>query len=472
MDDTKVDKETSRLWLMAATLYFAAAISTIHLTSNGHDIASIWPANAILVALLLADFRPRWRTVLSAGFLANIAANLITRGTLAGPILYGLANLIEVALAVWLLQKTGGREGLLQSTSAVLRFIVIAGILAPVASGVVGGLTAFIVFGEPLLKSFGTWIASDALGLLVFTPFLTAAFRGEFVLCFTRMTWWERVEAGALIALAGAVAYIVFFYATRPLLFAVFAPLMLITFRVGRLGVKAAVMLIATIGGIATMKGQGPVILIAADATSQAQAFQAFLAVVLMICLPVAAEVSKRTLLTAALAAHAKEMTTCALTDPLTGILNRRGFEIKVGNLLQSEIPTSVSLVVLDIDHFKQINDRWGHPAGDRALQHLAPLLLAHVREEDLVGRLGGDEFAILLPNTDLELAKEVAERIRAGVHASPLSIDESSTVFISISIGISLSSSNDDYERLAQSADQALYNAKKCGRNTISWVT
>ncbi len=323
------------IWFLSATSYFAAAVSTIHLTSNGRDIATIWPANAILVALLLAQARPRWGAVLSAGFVAGVAANLITRGALAGTILYGLANLIEVGLAVSLLRRSGkgeGRgEGILHTTGAVLRFILVAGLVAPAVSGIPGSLTAFALYGEPLPKAFATWVASDGLGLLVFTPFLSTIVRGDLVVGFARKSWGERGLSAALLLLVGLVAYGVFFLATRPLLFAIFPPLMLVTFRVGRLGVEAAVMLVAVIGGIATMQGRGPMILIAADAATQAQAFQAFLAVTLVTCLPVAAEVSARARLTAALAVHGQEMTASAITDPLTGTLNRRGFEAEAG---------------------------------------------------------------------------------------------------------------------------------------------
>jgi len=467
-DIAETGRQTSQIWLTAALLYFGAAVAVIHLTSNGRSIATIWPANAILVALLLADARPRWRTVLSAGFVANIAANLLLRGTLAGPILYGLANLIEVAVAVWLLRRAFGTDNPLRSTGAVLRFILIAGVLAPVTSGTLGSLTALLVFGEPLWTAFATWVASDGLGLLVFTPFLYAAFRGEFVTWFMGRAWPQRLEAIALLAMAGVVAWFIFFGTSRPLLFAIFPPLMLITFRVGRLGTEAAVMLVAVIGGAATMQGRGPVVLIAPDTATHVQAFQVVLATILMTCLPVAAEVTARADLTAALAAHDREMTASALTDPLTGILNRGGFESEARMLLSRTSSTPLSLLAVDFDHFKQINDRWGHHAGDLALRHVATLLRSHTRVQDIVGRSGGDEFMILLPNTALDVAREVGERIRAGVHVSPLSVDDKSVAFISLSIGAATSHPGERYEDLARRADRALYDAKERGRNTL----
>ncbi|RYG56802.1 MAG: sensor domain-containing diguanylate cyclase, partial [Alphaproteobacteria bacterium] len=248
---------TIKTWITAATLYFVAAALTIHLTSNGRDIATLWPANAILVALLLADGRPRWKTILSAGFAANIAANLITRGSIIGPLLYGISNLVEIWLVTFLLRRGGSSESILSSSASVLRFLLVAGLVSPAASGLLGAFTAKTFFAEPFGKSLGTWIASDGLGLLVFTPFFLALFRGEFVDCFNSKSWLRRMETAGLIATAAAAAGVIFFVAREPLLFALFPPVMLVTFRVGRIGTKITVMLIAIIGSVGTMRGYG-----------------------------------------------------------------------------------------------------------------------------------------------------------------------------------------------------------------------
>jgi len=290
----KAAKENSQTWLMAFLSYFSAAALTIHLSSNGTDIAPIWPANAILVALLLADERPRWSNVLTAGFIGGVAANLLMRGTLLGPIAYGLANTVEIWFAAFCLRRESNRDGILQSTPAVARFITFAGLCAPALSGVFGGATAFYVYGEPFLNSFMTWLASDGLGLVVFTPFFHAAFRGDFITCFRRKSWLKRSEGFILLAFVGAISYWVFYISLYPTIFLLFLPLMLVTFRVGRLGAKAAVILIAIIGGIATMHGHGPIARVFPGAAMQAQAFQSFLAVMLLICLPVAAEITAR----------------------------------------------------------------------------------------------------------------------------------------------------------------------------------
>lgn len=462
-------RDVTRTWLVSATLYFVAAASTIHWTSNGRDIAALWPANAILVALLLADDRPYWKTVLSAGFVGNIAANLLTRGSFVGPVIYGASNIIEIALAVALLRRNGPQGSILESTGSLLRFVPVSGIVAPGISGVLGAATAYQCFGEPFGKSFVNWVASDALGLLIFTPFFFAMFRGDFITCFNGKSWLRRCETVALLAVTGAITVFVFFVAVQPLLFLLFPPLMLVTFRVGRIGTKAAVMLIAIIGAVATLRGYGPIITLSPAPADQAHVLQAFLAILLLTCLPVAAEVTARARLVASLDAHDREMTNQAMTDALTGICNRAGFDGSADALLRDETVTPISLIAVDFDHFKTINDRWGHQVGDRALQHVTAILKANTRPGDVIGRLGGDEFVVLLPNSHMDAALAVSERFHSGLRATPFVVDDNTAVLVSLSIGVATRLVDEDLASLLGRADQALYAAKRAGRGRIS---
>lgn len=460
-------REGIELWSTAAGAYFGAAAATIHATSNGHDIACLWPANAILVARLLVGATPPWGTILSAGFVGNVLANLVTRGALVAPVLFGVANTLEIVLAAYCLRASGTHEEILASVPATVRFLLVAGLAAPIASAIPGSLTAALLLGAPLGRAFATWVASDALGLVVFTPFFFALFRGEFRAGLARRTWRTTIESLALLAAIGAITYAVFFVAKRPLLFTIFPPMMLITFRLGRLGMKAAVMIVAIIGGIGTLQGHGPMLAISSDPTTQAESFQAFLAIVLLTCLPVAAEVTARARLTATLARLNEEVSLSAVTDPLTGVLNRRGFETRAKALL-SEGSRPISMIAIDVDHFKSINDSGGHQAGDKVLAHLSTLLLAQIRTGDAIGRLGGDEFVIVLPRADFEAAQAVAQRLRAGVHAAPLALDDTTVVLVSLSIGVASARPGETYERLVQRTDEALYDAKRNGRNTV----
>jgi diguanylate cyclase (GGDEF)-like protein len=164
------------------------------------------------------------------------------------------------------------------------------------------------------------------------------------------------------------------------------------------------------------------------------------------------------------------EVQKLAITDALTNLYNRRGF-FEIG---RREIERArrfkhpLSIILMDIDHFKQVNDAFGHAVGDRVLISLATTLINHTRSIDIVGRYGGDEFVILLPETDLFTANAVSERLLQ--YASKLSIPtEKGLATLTISIGISKAvADTQDLASLIESADTALYFAKQRGRNRI----
>ena len=453
------------IWLVAASLYFLFAASTIHLTSDGRTIATVWPANAVLVALLLLDRRPRWWTVLSAGLVGNVAANWLTRGSIVGPLLYAIANGLEVVVATILIRRGSGSIDLLRSTGALLRFILAAGLIAPALSGAAGAATATLVYDQAFVSSFKTWFLSDGLGLLVFTPVFMAILGGQLTDCIRSKSPMQRLESLAYLGLVVATAYLVFYVAVLPALFLLYAPVMLVTFRVGPLGTKMAVMAIAVIGACATASGHGPVVMTTGDPVLQAHLFQSFLAIMLITCLPVAAEIAARTRLSRKLEEQAAEAHAEAITDTLTGLLNRRGFERRAGALLD-RAASPLCCVAIDIDHFKGINDSWGHPFGDHVLRHLAATLRANTRPDDLIGRLGGDEFVMILQVGDHDTGEAICTRIQAALRQQPIAADAATHVLLSISCGIAGITPPDRLRDVIARADDALYRAKAGGRN------
>jgi diguanylate cyclase (GGDEF)-like protein/PAS domain S-box-containing protein len=161
-----------------------------------------------------------------------------------------------------------------------------------------------------------------------------------------------------------------------------------------------------------------------------------------------------------------------ATLDVLTGVLNRRHFFV----LAESELARvqrynhSLAVVMLDIDHFKAINDAYGHLMGDRVLQSVASACRSQVRTVDLLGRYGGEEFIFLLPETDLQGALQTAERLRATIAQIPVVID-GSTLHLSVSVGIAVHHAGDGaptLDMLVERADQAMYQAKHAGRDRV----
>ena len=162
---------------------------------------------------------------------------------------------------------------------------------------------------------------------------------------------------------------------------------------------------------------------------------------------------------------------TLAEKDPLTGIANRRFLDSALAEQLlmlgRTGIPFCV--VLIDIDHFKQVNDRWGHAAGDRALQVFAGICSAIIRDNDTVGRMGGEEFAVILPDTDLPQAVLTAERLLSAVREANIAIDGGSSVRITASIGVATIGAGDtSLEQLLARSDAALYRAKAAGRDRV----
>ena len=161
----------------------------------------------------------------------------------------------------------------------------------------------------------------------------------------------------------------------------------------------------------------------------------------------------------------AREQERLATVDGLTGVLNRRavmqsaaGFERRAGYV------GSLTVLMIDVDHFKSVNDRFGHAVGDAVLQEVGALLTRQIRNSDIVGRFGGEEFIALLPGTNLDGGRKVAEKMRQEIEAT-----EISGTRVTISIGVaSLGYRNDSIERLLRQADEALYAAKAGGRNRV----
>ncbi|MFA7238941.1 MAG: sensor domain-containing diguanylate cyclase [Sulfuricellaceae bacterium] len=165
------------------------------------------------------------------------------------------------------------------------------------------------------------------------------------------------------------------------------------------------------------------------------------------------------------------------LTDPLTGINNRRYFEHRcleeVAYACRHELP--LACLFLDADKFKRINDLFGHQAGDAVLKRIAALIKSQLRASDIPARYGGEEFVVLLPQTTLSNACDVAERIRCAIEAQPFQTLPGASIPITISIGISMLATTQTEkevgilaEKLIAGADEALYRAKKNGRNQV----
>lgn len=154
-------------------------------------------------------------------------------------------------------------------------------------------------------------------------------------------------------------------------------------------------------------------------------------------------------------------------TDKLTDIYNRKFFQeqlaVEVSRFMYENI--GFSLIILDIDHFKHVNDTYGHPIGDIALQKLAKMLVSHARQQDIVARYGGEEFVIILPNTNVKTASEQATHLNQIVQNA----EWEETGYLTISVGVATFSQGDSEHSIIDKADKALYESKLNGRNRVT---
>jgi two-component system cell cycle response regulator len=167
-----------------------------------------------------------------------------------------------------------------------------------------------------------------------------------------------------------------------------------------------------------------------------------------------------------------EESVELAITDPLTGLHNRRYMEGHLKTLVKDALQTgrSLSILVADIDHFKQVNDTYGHDCGDAVLREFAARMRRNTRGIDLACRLGGEEFVIIMPDTDMGRAYQVGERLRACIAAETFPLGPDRRIRVTASVGLAtLEQVDDTPETLFKRADNALYAAKRRGRNRVA---
>jgi len=182
-----------------------------------------------------------------------------------------------------------------------------------------------------------------------------------------------------------------------------------------------------------------------------------------------ATEEGKLRAMTVSLSARSETLQHAALTDGLTGMQNRRYFDDALKEYLEEfrRIEKPVGLMILDLDHFKQVNDTHGHDVGDEVLRAVANCLKGMTRYHDVVARLGGEEFAVVTPNMDSELLGKFAERIRKAV-ANMSVLSGNVRLKITTSVGLAVWDRKETAEEFYRRADRQLYEAKRQGRNRV----
>jgi len=443
----------------------AAALFGI-LTRPMGFLAAFWPANAILLGMMVR--RPSLATPLNwaAAFAGYMAADLITGGDPWVTLWLTAANMAGAATGFMLFNLLSEDDRRLQRQLSVLYLLAISAAAAGVAA-LAGGGAARLLFDRDFATGLEFWFVTELVNSLVILPAILTfpalpALKAEFSpKRWMSGRWWWRVAPLATLVVSAAAAVLVggpgaIAFTVPALIWCALTYSMFLTALVTAL--LCAGLLISSATGLLPLP-------MSSDVFTSTSSIRLGVALIALAPLSVSAINQAREELLARLS-HA------VTYDALTGALSRRAFMDKGYEIVArlSGQGASVALLMLDIDHFKRINDTYGHAGGDRALVEFARQVKSQLRPGDLFGRLGGEEFAVVLPRAGLGEAMAVAERIRSQVGAAEVEVAPDVMVRTSVSIGVSVIDgvSGACLDRLLASSDTALYGAKKGGRNTV----
>lgn len=432
-------------------VYVVAAKLSLRLATIHPSATPIWPPSGVAIAALLVLGSRLWPAI----FLGAFIANLTTDGSVATSFGIATGNTLEALLAAFLVTRFANGSKAFERTWDILRFGLYAAVLSP-AIAATFGVTSLSLGGYADWGQYGiiwrTWWLGDGAGALVFTPLLLLWSENP------KPKWSERqwLEAVVLLGMLLLTAGIVFgptFHAQMrndPWTFLCTPFFVWAAFRFGQRESSAVIFIFCVIASIGTKLGYGP--FVRSSPNDSLLLLQCFLAVKLVMTLVFAAEVSERR----KQEEHTKVL---SVTDPLTGLANYRLLLERIEGEIKRHGRTGrpFSVLLLDLDGLKKINDAFGHIVGSRALCRIATVLRLHCREIDTPARYGGDEFALVLPETPFEQACQVAERIAQRLSQDP----ESPT--ISASVGVAeYPHDGHTIEQILRAADESLYGQKR----------
>ena len=463
------------LLLLLALGYLATALGGLAISRQAGNIATLWPPNGFLVAALLLSPQRRWVLVLAAGAIGSFVANLLNGQPVVAATSITVANQVEAFLAATIMvHRTGSR--VLFRVSSDVAVLIVASITAALVAGALSATSAKLLAHAPFTTIFIKWVLGDVLGLLVVMPIAVIAHDVIKLGPDLMMKQRSQGEAALIFACVLGVSVAVFAPNMPPVQFLVMPAVLLASFRLGPLGAALSTVIVAVVGSLGTVIAAKAGALTADEVTLRVFNFQLNLAVLFLTALPIGAAMAQRSQLERDLTDEkeradrfAADMASLANIDDLTGLATRRFFLDQLDTLAATarRISQPLTLAMIDIDHFKPINDNFGHAVGDAVLMAIGAACRTAVRADDVIGRLGGEEFAMLMPLTDQETAYRIVDRLREAVAAIAIPTVDGRSVSVTISIGMAMFA-DQAIDRLLLDADRALYLAKERGRNRI----
>jgi diguanylate cyclase (GGDEF)-like protein len=470
-------------WTTRAILRLAAAFIVLTLCSwlgmvfshQSEGVATIWLSNGILFGLLITRPRQEWLAWFLVGLAADtVADSVLVRDTFGLALGVSLANSVEVITSTLVLTRIFGAPLNLSRRIPLVGFLFVSVICATALCSAIGASWTLLYMptAGTWLQMFRTWYLGDILGMALLAPLVFMLQRPGFfsVLHSNRLH-----RTLPLLALAALASCVVFTHSTDPLIFLLFPVLLLVVFRLGFSGTVLTIFLMAALSIGFTIKGYGPLMLIAGEhqMLHRIVIAQVFLAVAIFTTFPVAALLEERTALQAELAENEARYRRMANADELTGLFNRRAFNHHLDTLWTEAIRTGdpVAIILLDADFFKNYNDLYGHLGGDECLRRIADAIALCAPPDSFVARFGGEEFAVLLAGPSARFALHIAEEVRRSVFNLGIEHTGSHHGVQTVSLGVSTLEprAGSPSIELLSSADRALYQAKALGRNRVA---
>jgi diguanylate cyclase (GGDEF)-like protein len=455
--------------LICFLIYFIAD-TALNLFAFSAGWTILWPLNGIVIAMRISRPKEDWPAML-IGIEAGVGlGEFLDSNAFDTTLWQRLFSLIEVALSAWFLPQFTTLETWLHKPRIFLRFVA-ALVVGPLVSGLMAATYFHITKHQLVLSALDDWATADALGIAAIMPLALSVRSPEMKALFDAK---NAIRTIALLALALAVATCVFSVSQYPLLFLLYPTLLLVDSVLGFSGSAIAAVIVSFFAVYLTTHGIGPFGKwpMALPVTRDV-AFQLFLGFHLVALFPASLMIMERRRMAAELRDSNAQLLLLASLDGLTGIANRRSLDERFSQewTRAIRVQTPLALVMIDIDHFKQFNDLYGHHAGDLCLQSVASVLQAKMqRGQDHLARFGGEEFALLLPHTDLQGALHIAEQMRLAVLELSIEHRNAPAGQITVSLGCAAVTPihGEPESRLLESADAALYEAKLAGRNRV----
>lgn len=428
----------------------------------GH-LSAFWPANALLLGLMVRNPRLASATTVFAAALAYVAGDLIAGGGLRETLLLTMGNIAGVGAGYAVLSRFEVEDQRLSRPMSI-PYLVFAIAVAAATAGVIGGLINPILFNRGVLEGWTFWFTSELVNYAALLPV---------ILTFPDTGWWRRLRSRGAASLTltniAPVATLLLSCAAAPILGgpgAVVLPLpgLLWCAFTFNLFVTAVLTLLFSVWTLLVISTGYLHITIDDNAAPTVMSIR--LGVTLIALAPITVGA-----VNAARDALLRSLRHMATYDQLTDTLNRAAFRehaaARLGAIAMN--PAPVAALMIDIDHFKAINDTFGHAAGDQMLVSFAAVIRQNMREKDILGRLGGEEFALLLPNCSMQEALHRSNAIRTHFAGSAIELDDGTRISCTASFGLAFAEEPAELDLLLLAADRALYRAKRSGRNKIS---